>query len=144
MRTSPPARAARSATSMSVVKESPAAPTPGRAGWPPRSRRRSGSGTPPARSAAGSARLQDVDRAEHEDPHDVDEVPVDARHLDAAVLLGRVVTPERADRREQQQGEPDEDVGPVQPRQPIEDRALRIVGRGEAQVDVFVYLDREE
>src|SRR4051794_6408104 len=38
--------------------------------------------------------LEDVDRHEDDDPHDVDEVPVDPRHLDAAVLVGREVAPE--------------------------------------------------
>src|SRR5206468_1320392 len=37
--------------------------------------------------------LQDVDGEEHDYPHDVDEVPVDARHLDAHVGLGREVPP---------------------------------------------------
>ena len=65
----------------------------------PRSRR-AGSGTPRPRSAAGSASrnarseptaLEDVDGRVDDEPHDVDEVPVDPGHLDAAVLLGAVV-----------------------------------------------------
>ena len=43
-----------------------------------------------------AARSEDVDRRVDDDPHHVDEVPVDARHLDAAVLLGRVVAAEGA------------------------------------------------
>ena len=39
----------------------------------------------PIRTAA----LEDVDRRVDDDPHHVDEVPVDPGHLDAAVLLGR-------------------------------------------------------
>src|SRR4051812_26258668 len=31
--------------------------------------------------------LEDVDRQEHDDPHDVHEVPVDPGHLDAQVIL---------------------------------------------------------
>jgi hypothetical protein len=53
---------------------------------PPERRASLVSGLPSLRSE-----LQEVDRRVHEHPHDVDEVPVDARHLDAAVLLGRVV-----------------------------------------------------
>ena len=45
--------------------------------------------------------------SEHDDPHDVDEVPVDPRHLDAAVLLGRVVAAEGADGDDQQQDQAD-------------------------------------
>jgi hypothetical protein len=40
-------------------------------------------------------------------------VPVDPRHLDAAVLAGREVAAERAGRREQQQRQADEDVRAV-------------------------------
>src|SRR5204862_1062493 len=57
------------------------------------------------RSGFSIGRLEHVDRAVHEDPHDVDEVPVDPRHLDAAVLLGREVPAEGADRGERQQVE---------------------------------------
>ena len=46
---------------------------------PRRPRRRSAPGRPPPRSAAGSARSEHVDRRVHDHPHDVDEVPVDAR-----------------------------------------------------------------
>ena len=74
-------------------------------------------------------RLEDVDRRVDDDPHHVDEVPVDPRHLHAAVLLLGEVPAEGADRREQQQGQADEDVGTVQPGQPVEDRALRVLAR---------------
>ena len=46
---------------------------------------------PPPSSTLGSLprleELEDVDGGEDDDPHDVDEVPVDARHLDAEVVL---------------------------------------------------------
>src|SRR4051812_3213003 len=70
---------------------------------------------------------QEVNRAVHDDPHDVDEVPVDARHLDAAVLLLREVPAERPDGREREERQADEDVRAVEARQPVEDRALRVV-----------------
>src|SRR5688500_17148472 len=58
----------------------------------------------------GGAPLQDVDRHEDDDPHDVYEVPVDARDLDAQVVLrlGAEVPPVGADVREGEQEEPDE------------------------------------
>src|SRR3712207_575101 len=96
---------------------------------------------------SGVLRLDDVDRQVDDDPHDVDEVPVDARHLDAAVLLGREVPAERPDRREDEQRQPDRHVRAVQAGQPVEDRALRERLRRDAlarQVDVLVDLDEEE
>src|SRR4051794_35238280 len=59
----------------------------------------------------------DVDGDVHDDPHHVDEVPVDAGQLDTVVVLGREVPAEGADRREEQQHQPDEDVHAVQARQ---------------------------
>src|ERR1039458_1017483 len=66
----------------------------------PRSRqsRTAETGTPRPRSEADSARLDDVDRRVDDDPHDVHEVPVDARHLDPAMLLRAVVAAEGSDR----------------------------------------------
>src|SRR6266852_1396895 len=61
----------------------------------------------PLPSAARRARnrLEDVDGEEHDDPHDVDEVPVDARDLDPEVILGLLaeVAAEGPDRGEGQQ-----------------------------------------
>ena len=97
--------------------------------------------------AAEEPHLEEVDRRVHEDPHHVDEVPVDPGHLDAAVLLRGEVPPEGADRREQQQRQADEDVRAVQAGQPVEDRALGEDRRRQAllrQVDVLVDLDEEE
>jgi hypothetical protein len=45
-------------------------------------------GTSTGTREADTAQLQDVDRREDDDPHHVDEVPVDPGHLDAEVLLG--------------------------------------------------------
>src|SRR6185503_18622001 len=55
-------------------------------------------------TGTGASGLDDVDRGVDDDPHHVHEVPVDARHLDPAVLLRRVVASERAngDHRQQQ------------------------------------------
>ena len=88
--------------------------------------------------------LEDVDGRVDDDPHHVDEVPVDARHLDAAVVLGREVAAEGADRDEQQQRQADEDVRAVQAGEAVEDRALGAVLRREADVDVLVDLDEQE
>src|SRR5207249_3341320 len=46
--------------------------------------------------------LQQVDRRVDDDPHYVDEVPVDSRDLDAMVGLRREVAPEGPDRHERQ------------------------------------------
>ena len=51
---------------------------------------------------------------------------------------------EGADGGERQQRQADEHVGAVQPGQPVEDRALRVVLRREADVDVLVDLDEQE
>src|SRR3954469_6618703 len=80
----------------------------------------------PAGAGLQGGRSKNVNGRINEDPHDVDEVPVDARHFDPPVLLGRVMAPEGADRREQQQGEADEDVGSVKAGEPVEDGALRV------------------
>src|SRR5688572_9987847 len=76
--------------------------------------------------------LEDVDTRVDEDPHHVDEVPVDARHLDAAVLLSREVAAEGPGGRERQQRQADEDVGAVEAGETVKDRALSVVVRGEA------------
>src|SRR6476660_6345200 len=90
--------------------------------------------------------LEDVDRREDDDPHDVHEVPVDARHLDAQVLLRllREVAAPGADVGEGQQDEADGHVRAVQAREAVEDRAEGVrVGR-EVEVGVLVDLDEEE
>ena len=87
---------------------------------------------------------QDVHRRVDHDPHDVDEVPVDPRNLDAAVMLGREVAPESADGHERQQGQADEDVRSVQAREPVEDRAEAPIVRREADPRVLARLGEEE
>src|SRR5262249_27470333 len=84
---------------------------------------------------------EDVDRRVDDDPHDVDEVPVDPGHLDAVVVLGREVPAERPDHDRQQQAQANEDVRAVQAGQPVEDRGLGRIRRREADVDVLVDLD---
>ena len=71
-------------------------------------------------------------------------MPVDTRHLHAAVLLGREVPAERPDRGEREQVQPHEDVRTVQAGEPVEDCPLRRVVRCKAEVHVLVDLDGEE
>src|SRR5687768_14948752 len=71
--------------------------------------------------------LEKVDRRVHDDPHYVDEVPVDPGQLDPVVVLGREVPPEATDDHHQQQAEADEDMRPVEARQPEEHGRERAV-----------------
>src|SRR5918998_5013025 len=59
--------------------------------------------------------LDHVDGHVDDDPHDVDEVPVEAGDLDAEVVvrLWAEVAADRADEGEEEQVQPDEDVHPV-------------------------------
>src|SRR6476469_6074380 len=75
-------------------------------------------------SCAGPRPSEDVDGGVDDYPHDVDEVPVDPWHVDAAVLFGAVMAAECSDRDEQQQAQPDEDVRAVQAGEREEDRRL--------------------
>src|SRR4051794_9678293 len=98
------------------------------------------------RTASMGTELEDVDGREDDDPHHVDEVPVDARHLDAEVVLrvrSEVAAP-GADVGEGEQHQTDEDVGAVQAREAVEDRAEGAVAGREADVDVLVDLDEEK
>src|SRR5438067_10265171 len=67
-------------------------------------------------------RSEDVNRCVNDDPHDVDEVPVDAAQLDAVVVRSREVAAEGAGRHEEQDRQTDEDVRTVEPGQTEEDR----------------------
>src|SRR5262245_15013286 len=89
---------------------------------------------------------EDVDRRINDDPHHVYEVPVDAGHLDAEVVLRLrpEVAAESANRGEAEQGEADEDVGAVEAGEAVEDRAEGEVASAEADVRVLVHLDEEE
>src|SRR5688572_18678155 len=61
------------------------------------------------------ARVGDeVDDREDEDPHDVDEVPVEAGDLDLQVLLGRELAPQRDADQRQQPEDPDGHVHTVE------------------------------
>ena len=77
----------------------------------------------PARRAC-LRRLEDVDRREDDDPHHVDEVPVDARHLDALVGVRREVAAEDRSVTTLSSIRPIDDVRAVQAGQAVEDRAL--------------------
>src|SRR5438132_9466780 len=65
---------------------------------------------------------EDVDRREDDDPHHVDEVPVDPADLDAVMVLRGEVPAEGADRHEEQDREADEHVAAVQAGEAEEDR----------------------
>src|SRR4051812_12699498 len=88
--------------------------------------------------------LEDVHRRVDHDPHHVDEVPVDPRDLHSVVGVGRVVAPERADGREEEQRQPDEDVRAVEAGQREEDRAEGAVVRREADPGVLADLREQE
>src|SRR5436305_2288104 len=83
-------------------------------------------------------RSEDVDRREDDDPHHVDEVPVDPADLDAVMVLGREMPPEGADRHERENREPDEHVAAVQAREAEEDRGEGAVRQVEARPHVLV------
>src|SRR4051812_30714169 len=90
--------------------------------------------------------LDHVDRGVHHDPHYVHEVPVDPRDLDAQVIVGRrpVVAAYRADERDTEQGQSQEDVAPVQPCETEEGGSERQVVRAESDPRVLARLDQEE
>src|SRR4051812_43202446 len=71
-------------------------------------------------------RSEDVNRRVHDDPHHVDEMPVDPGQLDAVMVPGREMPAERANRHEGQDRQADEDVRAVKPRQAEEDRRERV------------------
>src|SRR5436853_7898637 len=87
---------------------------------------------------------EDVDRRENDDPHDVDEMPVDPADLDAVMVLGGEVAAEGADRHEQEDREPDKDVGAVEAGEAEEDPREGAVLRREACAHVLVDLRDEE
>src|SRR4051812_27530265 len=91
-----------------------------------------------------SASSEDVDRRVDDDPHDIDEVPVDAADLDAVMVLRREMPPEGPDRHEEQDREADEHVRAVQARQAEEDRRERAVARVEADPGVLDSLRDQE
>src|SRR6185312_9372711 len=99
----------------------------------------------PRRRFAASA-LKHVNGKEDDQPHNVDEVPVDPRHLDTQVILRlrAEVASEGADRGEAEEQEADEDVGSVEAGEAVEDRPEGEVAGAEADVRVLVDLDEEE
>src|SRR5215211_7879189 len=90
--------------------------------------------------------LDHVDRGVHHDPHYVHEVPVDPWDLDAEVIVGRrpVVAAYRADKRDAEQGQPEEDVTPMQPGEAEEGGSERQVVRTEPDPRVLARLDQEK
>src|SRR5215216_5329923 len=69
----------------------------------------------------GSGRDQ-VDEREDDDPHDVDEVPVEADDLDDLALVARHAAAAHHPRQGQQHDDADGDVGAVEPGQRVEAR----------------------
>src|SRR3954453_12533832 len=97
------------------------------------SSRNAGTGREPRRGA-GEARPRsprvrrapaapDVDADEQEQPHDVDEMPVPGRRLEAEMLLRGEVAFVRADQADDQEDRADDDVGAVEARRHEEGRA---------------------
>src|SRR5437773_894112 len=89
-------------------------------------------------------RSEDVDRRVDDDPHHVDEVPVDPGDLDAEVRLRRVVAAIGPDGRRQEQRQADEDVRSVQSGQAVEDRPERVRVKREAEARVLADLRQQE
>src|ERR1700745_1679992 len=94
---------------------------------------------PPPRCAAGSASgtPEDVDRRVHDDPHNVDEVPIDTADLDSVVMLGREMAAEGTCRHEREDRQTDEDMGTVEPGETEEDRREGPVRGVEADAGVL-------
>ena len=68
-----------------------------------------------------------IDDRDDEDPNEIDEVPIDRRVLHGDVTLGAEVTREGSREYEQQQRKAHRNMGEVQRRDGVEDRAVRIV-----------------
>src|SRR4029453_2635527 len=88
--------------------------------------------------------LEDVHRRVHDNPHYVDEVPVDPRNLHAAVLRGREMASEGANRREREDRQPHDHVSAVQPRQAVERGPERAVLWREAGPRILTDLRQQE
>src|SRR6476646_4630923 len=88
--------------------------------------------------------LEKIDGHVHDDPHYVDEVPIDPAQLDPVVVLGREMPAERADRHHEQDHQADEDVRSVEAGQAEERRGERGVPRVETEAAVLDELGEEE
>ena len=85
-----------------------------------------------------------VDGRVDDEPHHVDEVPVDPGDLDAVMVLGGVVAAEGAYRCDREECQPDEDVRAVQAREPEEDGGEGAVAGVEANMGVLDRLREQE
>src|SRR3990172_1395379 len=94
--------------------------------------------------STATASSEEVDRRVDDDPHDVDEVPVDPGQLDSVVMLRREVAAESADRHHQEEREPNRDMRAVEARQPEEDRCEGAVASVEPDIQVLDHLRRKE
>src|SRR5216683_4419545 len=73
-----------------------------------------------------SSRLQQIDEGENHDPHDVDEVPVEADDLDGLRAVGADIAPHRADVERQQHDDAHRYVGAVKAGEGVEARAEQV------------------
>ncbi len=82
-------------------------------------------------------------------------MPVESHDLHSTIIRGRVLSPERLDRREDQRQYPDRDVRPVEPRHGVEGRPVQRAALGSVpgnarheplvrEMDVLVYLNADE
>src|SRR5262245_59194308 len=94
-----------------------------------------------------SAALDEIDDREQQDPHEVDEVPVETERLDAEVVRRRVLAEERLARAPRDAHDAAEDVEAVETGHRVEGRAEERHVRIEAlvqQVPVLDDLHRQE
>src|SRR4051794_27661440 len=96
---------------------------------------------------ASSVRRDQIDRGEDEDPHDVDEVPVEPGDLHGLRLLARQPSLHRAAPDEQQPDDSHRDVRAMQPRQHEERRAEHVRAQMQAlavELGELVHLAADE
>src|ERR1051326_3604258 len=95
-----------------------------------------------------SRRSDQIDDREKDDPHEIDEMPVEPDVLDPLMIVLRVLPAESLDRHERHADHPAEDVKSVESRRREEDRAEEALRGGEVldeqEVAVFEDLHREE
>src|SRR5258707_13897423 len=81
---------------------------------------------------AVSSAPDDVDDGEHDDPDDVDEVPVEGKHADAPGVLPADVSGDGEQRHDRHQSQADDHVQPVQADQRVVRGPEQVGGDGEA------------
>ena len=81
-----------------------------------------------------ASRRDQVDEGEDDDPHDVDEVPVQTDQLDDLGLVAGDLAPRSDDHQRQQHDDADGDVDAVEAGERVEARAEQVRGEAEALV----------